>query len=195
MLKRVATVAVFVLALPGMASAEWHFTPMLGTTFLGRTNLVDPELASGRRHKDLGGSVVVLGGGVLGVEGLIVWTPGFFQTGNNELVRSSRSLALMGNVIVTAPRRWTEYTLRPFVSGGFGLLNASKTEVHEVFPLTANMAGYNVGGGAIGFFSQRTGVRFDLRYYDNLTKPQNAASIGPVQLRYMTISVGLVLRR
>lgn len=195
MLTRLAACAAFILAVPGMAAAEWHFTPMLGTTFLGRTSLVDLEAATGQRHKNLGGSIALLGGGTLGVEGFFVWTPGFFETGDQDLIRSSRSLALMGNVMLTTPRRWTEYTLRPFVSGGFGLLQASRTEVHSVFTSTANMTGYNIGGGVIGFFSQRTGVRFDLRYYNNLTAPDNVPSIGPVNLRYMTASVGIVLRR
>jgi hypothetical protein len=98
--------------------------------------------------------------------------------------------------MVTAPRRWTEYTLRPFVSGGFGLLNASRKEVAAVFPTAANMSGYNIGGGAIGFLSNRTGLRFEMRYFNNIgSSDTNAASIGPVKLRYMTASVGVVLRR
>jgi hypothetical protein len=192
---RAVALCVLAVALPRSAAAEWHLTPMIGETFLGRTTIIDLELATDKHHKNLGGSVVLLGKGVLGVEGLVVWTPGFFQAGNQDLIKKSHTTAIMGNVVVTAPRRWTEYTLRPFVSGGFGLLNASKTEVHAVFPTSVNMSGYNIGGGAIGFLTNRTGVRFDLRYYNNLTSPENAASIGPVQLRYMTASVGVVLRR
>jgi hypothetical protein len=192
---RALTICVLVLATPRAAGAEWHFTPMIGETFLGRTSIIDLEAATGKHHKNLGGSVALMGGGVLGVEALVAWTPGFFQTGKQELLVKSRTLALMGNIMVTAPRRWTEYTLRPFVSGGFGLFNASKTELHAVFPTSVNMSGYNIGGGAIGFLSSRTGVRFDLRYYNNLGSSENAACFGPCQLRYMTASVGVVLRR
>jgi hypothetical protein len=189
-------ICVLALALPRAAGAEWHFTPMIGETFLGRTSIIDLEAATDKHHKDLGGSIALLGKGGLGVEGLIVSTPGFFQTGDRDLLKKSRTLALMGNFMVTAPRRWTEYTLRPFVSGGFGLLNASRTEVAAVFPTTLNMTGYNIGGGAIGFLSRRTGVRFDVRYYNNIgSGDTNAACIGPCQLRYMTVSVGAVLRR
>jgi Outer membrane protein beta-barrel domain len=188
------TMCVLILALPRAAGAEWHFTPMIGETFLGRTSIVDLEAATDKHHKNLGGSVALLGKGVLGVEGLVVWTPGFFQTGDQGLLKKSRTLTLMGNVMVTAPRRWTEYTLRPFVSGGFGLLNVSKTEVHDVLPASANMSGYNIGGGAIGFLSKRTGVRFDVRYYNNIGSSETA-SFGPAKLRFMTASVGVVLRR
>ena len=192
---RAVALCVLALALPREAAAEWHFTPMFGDTFLGRTTIFDLEKATDKHHKNFGGSVVLLGKGVLGVEGLVIWTPGFFETGNQELIQKSHTTAIMGNVVVTAPSRWTEYTLRPFVSGGFGLLNTSKTEVHAVFPTAINVSGYNIGGGAIGFFTNRTGIRFDLRYYNNLASPENPASFGPVQLRYMTVSVGVVIRR
>jgi hypothetical protein len=193
---RALTICVLVLTVPRAAAAEWHLTPMIGETFLGRTSVIDLEAATDNHHKNLAGSVALLGKGLLGVEGLVVWTPGFFQTGNQDLLKKSRTLAVMGNIMVTAPRRWTEYTLRPFVSGGFGLLNVSRTEVAEVFPTTVNMSGYNIGGGAIGFLSSRTGVRFDLRYYNNLgSSDEKTACLGPCQLRYMTASVGVVFRR
>jgi hypothetical protein len=195
-MSRALTICVLLLTMPRAAAAEWHFTPMIGETFLGRTSVIDLEAATDKHHKNLAGSVALLGKGLLGVEGLVVWTPGFFQTGNQDLLKKSRTLAVMGNVMVTAPRRWTEYTLRPFVSGGFGLLNASRTEVADVFPTTLNMSGYNIGGGAIGFLSNRTGLRFEVRYFNNIgSSDTNAASIGPVNLRYMTASVGVVLRR
>jgi hypothetical protein len=100
---RTLTMCVLTLALPRAADAEWHFTPMIGETFLGRTTIVDLEAATDKHHKNLGGSVALLGSGILGVEGLIVWTPGFFQTGDQDLIKSSRSLGVMGNLVVTAP--------------------------------------------------------------------------------------------
>jgi hypothetical protein len=196
MLRAVTICGLFVLAVSvPAAAAEWHFTPMIGATFFGRTSLADVELGTDDVHPQIGGSVAVLPKGILGVEGLIVWTPGFFQSNNLDLVKQSRTVAVMGNVMLTTPRQWTEYTLHPFVSGGFGLLNASSTDVATLTPIHTNMAGYNIGGGAIGFLSKRTGVRFDLRYYNNLTSPESAFSIGPLNLRYMTASVGIVLRR
>jgi hypothetical protein len=102
----------------------------------------------------------------------------------------------MGNIVVTTPRRWTEYSLRPFVSGGFGLIKVSKTETFGVFPFNSNIPAFNIGGGAIGFLSKRTGLRFDLRYYNSLARSdEGPVSVGPVHIRYMTASVGVVLRR
>ena len=193
--RTVAAVLLLALTFPHAAAAEWHFTPTIGTTFLANTSLLDPDHGTSKVHPDFGGTVTLVGGGILGTEGLIVWTPGFFK-GDKVLVSKSHSLAIMGNLLLTTPRKWTEYNLRPFVSGGFGMLGVSRTEVHNVFPDAPKIAAFNIGGGAIGFLSKRTGLRFDLRYYSGLPhSDQGGVAIGAVHLRYMTASVGVVLRR
>jgi hypothetical protein len=184
---------VLALAFPKPAAAEWHFTPLIGTTFFGNTSLIDLENATSKSHFSFGGSVALLGSGIVGVEGLVVWTPGMF-TGNGVLVSKSYTAAIMGNVVLTTPRRWTEYNLRPFLSGGFGTLKGSKTEVHVVFPGDFATGAFNIGGGAIGFLSKNTGLRFDLRYYSTLGDFE-APAFGTGHLRYMTASVGVVIRR
>lgn len=202
LLRALALGLLLALACPRSAAAgDWHFTPTVGSTFFGNTSLLDLEQSTGRVHRNFGGSVAFLGSGILGAEGLFVWTPGFYAgddklySGDKKLVKNSRSLALMGNAVLTTPRRWTEYSLRPYVSGGLGVLNASRTEVKSVFPDTLNMAAFNVGGGAVGFLSKRTGLRFDLRYYSNLHQSEHDISFGPAHLRYMTATVGVVIRR
>src|SRR3954469_3605952 len=161
--------SLIVLTFPQAAAAEWHFTPTLGATFFGKASpgLIDPDLAIGNVHRNFGGDVTLLGGGIFGTESVVLWTPGFL-TGERGLIRKSRSIAVMGNAVLTIPRRWTEYSLRPFLSGGFGLMRVSKTEVADVFSTDRNVPAFNIGGGAIGFFSKRTGVRFDFRYYRSL---------------------------
>ena len=193
--RALAAGVLLALTFPQSAAAEWHFTPMLGTTFFIKTSVVDPDAATDQIHRNISGSVGLFGRGILGAEGLIVWTPGLF-TGDKGLVKRSRSIAVMGNIVVTTPRRWTEYSLRPFVSGGFGLIKVSKTETFGVFPFNSNIPAFNIGGGAIGFLSKRTGLRFDLRYYNSLARSdEGPVSVGPVHIRYMTASVGVVLRR
>lgn len=179
---------------------------MLGVTFAGKTTLLDPQLAAGKHHTNVGGAVTLVGAGVLGAETVIVFTPGFFQTDRTPLgtqtkrvdIESSRVVAVMGNAILTTPRRWTEYSLRPFVSGGFGILHATQTQAVEAAPLVhPGMAGLNIGGGAVGFLTKRTGVRFDLRYYRSLrgADPSDGSPLEGARLRHMTASVGLVIRR
>jgi hypothetical protein len=175
--------------------------PMIGLTMLGSTSIQDSELATGNRHWSFGGAVSLLGPGLLGAEVVTLWTPGFFdrdeRPGEPDLVADSRTVSLMGNIVLTAPRRWTEYNLRPFVSGGIGLLHVSKTDIPEgLFPVDLNLLGFNIGGGAVGFLTERTGVRFDVRYHSVLNpSDRGAISTGDVNLRYVTASVGIVFRR
>lgn len=186
---------VLLLLSPSAAAAEWHLTPMVGLTMLGSTTIADPELATDKHHWNLGGAVSLVGGGVVGVEAITNWTPGFFEQGDSETVRNSRVFTLMGNVVLTAPQRWTEYSLRPFVSGGLGLMQIVMND-RGLFPVDLNVAAYNVGGGAIGFLSQRTGLRFDFRYYSVLDPSDHGPiSIGDANLRYVTLTVGIVFRR
>ena len=192
---------ILILTLASPVAAEWHFTPMVGLTVFGNTTIFDPEQGTSKRHRQFGGSVSWLGGGLLGLETVLHWTPGLFENEDASVdprveVKRSRSIVGMGNVVLTLPRRWTEYGLRPFISAGFGVMHVAKEDT-GLFAVELNEPAFNIGGGAIGFFSQRTGVRFDVRYHSTLKRSDEGpiAVGGPVHLRYMTASVGLVLRR
>lgn len=186
------------------AAAEWHFVPLAGMTMFGSTSMVDPELGTGRVHLHAGGVVSWLSRGIFGVEALTIWTPNFFDgdptsdslldPGANPVqVNDNRALSLMANVVITLPQRWTEYGLRPFISGGFGLMHAHNGD--ELFPTTVNVRGLNIGGGAVGFLTNKTGLRFDVRYHSTLNQLEGAPAFGDAHLRYVTASVGLVIRR
>ena len=200
-LTRVAAALALVFTFPSVAGAEWHFVPTIGWTFGADTNLIDLDHGTSKVHWNFGGSVALLGSGILGVEGVIGWTPGFFTNEDvalpDRIVTKSRMVTMMGNAVLTTPRNWTEYGLRPFVSGGFGVLGVSRTE--DVLPEGWNTAAFNIGGGAVGFFSKRTGVRFDLRYYNSLHRGEDGCPTFKLgvgcHVRYMTASVGVVIRR
>ena len=195
MLRALAACCACLLAAPATAAAEWHISPMVGMTFAGKTTLTDFDEATGKIHPNLSLSGALLGGGLLGVEAIASVTPRFF--GHDSIfVEKSRLTTLMGNVVLTAPRHLTEYSLRPFVSGGFGLMRIAKQEPTDLLSFTENLLGYNIGGGAIGFFSRTTGVRFDARYYGTVRgSDRGPIALGDVNLRYMTLSVGVVIRR
>lgn len=143
----------------------------------------------------------MIGPGPVGVEALFVYVPGFFDGPNSILapveqptVASSRSYALMGNLVLTVPSR-NRYGLRPFVSGGVGLLHASYEDLLELLVPSENLTGYNVGGGAVGFLSDRIGVRFEVRHYGTLIpREEPGVAFGTVRLRYWTASTGVVIR-
>lgn len=210
------TVAVCLLCLlfaPRPARAEWHFTPTLGFTFGGSTTLVDLQHGTGKRHSNFGGIVSHFGKGVIGVEGIVIYSRHFFEFDGPRdpadpvpvPIAKSYTVSATADVVLTVPRKWTEYFLRPYVSGGFGLLRAvsidqpPQTGSDQVLPVTSTMPGFSIGGGAIGFLTQNTGVRFDVRYHGGLRRDpgSNAGNVlGPeLHLRYMTAEIGLVFRR
>ena len=59
----------------------------------------------------------------------------FFRGGTRDLdfklVSKSSVLTFTGNVIVGLPRRATEYTLRPYFVGGFGLMRARAARIRS----------------------------------------------------------------
>lgn len=212
-MRRTLTVCSLCLLLaPRAAFAEWHFTPVFGVTFAGNTTLLDVQHGTDKRHVNFGGIVSRFGNGVLGVEGIVIYTPGFFEFDGPRdpadpavpPIDHSSTLSATGNVVLTVPKRWTEYFLRPYVSGGLGVLRAVSIDKPEpagstpVFPVRITMPGFTFGGGVIGFLSQRTGIRFDVRYHGGLqhVPPADVPNNGPdLHLRYMTAEIGVVIRR
>lgn len=206
-LRRSLHVAAFHLlilgALPHAASAEWQLTPLFGFTFKGDTTLISEtdEFTPGANnlHWNFGGSVALIGSWPIGVEALVLYTPGFLEREDAvQILQSSRTTALMGNLVLATPRSWNEYGLRPFVSGGFGLLRTSAQDFGEnvIWQEPVNLFGFNIGGGAVGFISERTGLRFDLRYFRHV-RPAEAVpgtSFGDIELSYWNAAVGVVFR-
>jgi hypothetical protein len=195
---------LFCFIVPTPCAAEWQFVPFVGYTFKGATTLNDTEFAVEKRHWHFGGAVTLLGAGPLGVEGYFVRTPGLFH--NDEFacaietcVTSGGAYAFMGNAVLTTPRAWNRYGLRPFLSGGVGAFHASRNDALDVSPINLNLVGMNLGGGAVGFVSDRVGLRFDLRYFRKIEGPDEQTlnppvSFGPIRLRYWTTSFGVVFK-
>ena len=198
---------VLIAACP--AQAEWQFTPFLGYTFNGSTTLIDfglvnNQTANDEPHIDFGGSVALLGEGPLGLEGYFVHTPNFFESKQFNIflprTLSSRTYAAMGNVVLTIPRAWNRYGLRPMLSGGAGLIHAAAEDQFNVLGYSLNLWGVNLGGGAVGFVSDRVGLRFDVRYFQNVSgvpdEELTRLTLGePLRLRYWTATFGVVFKK
>jgi len=152
------------------------------------------------KHVNIGCAVTLLGKGILGVEGVTVFTTGFrgIDPAATNLIDSSRVFGLAGNAVLTTPKHLTEYSLRPYVSGGFGFMRldvnhvkgAEAVSLHESFPAL------NIGGGAVGFLTDHTGVRFDFRYYKRIGETTSGlVALDHPEVSFMTLSVGVVFRR
>jgi hypothetical protein len=199
---RTATTATILLAValcgsPREARADYLFVPFIGVAFGGSTAFLNLEQGAGSSQLIFGGSAGWLSPGVLGFEGDFAYAPRFFERDNQAgVILSSNVTTLTGNVIVAIPQSVTGYALRPFLVGGVGLIH-SGINYDEVFPtVDDNSFGLNVGGGAIGFLTPRTGVRFELRHFRTFEREANEAS-GEVSARlsFWRFTVGVVIRR
>jgi hypothetical protein len=176
--RRASRLAVALLfAVPMEATAEWHFKPFLGVTFAPSTTLtgdvefaaglpIDPELESQSSNVAFGATVALLGE-IFGVEGEWSQAPGFFQARDQDTLASSGVQTFTGSFIVAVPRRVAEYTLRPYLVAGAGVMrlrSEGKPGATTLFPIRETLAAIDMGGGATGFFNERVGVAWDLRY-------------------------------
>jgi hypothetical protein len=191
--------AILFFAAPRPCSAEWQFAPFIGWTFKGNTTVVDLEAAVPQVHWNVGGVVTLIGDSPFGVEGYFVRTPNFFDREEIAQVENSLTYAIMGNAVLATPRSWNRYGLRPYVSAGLGRLHVFNEDSREfIAPILLNLLGMNVGGGAVGFVSDRVGLRFDLRFFRNIRGVEPVGDpvspLGPVRIRYWTTSVGVVIK-
>jgi hypothetical protein len=181
-------VVALICACPGHAAADWLITPFFGNTFGPETTLLVFEEGAGRKVT-FGASVALLSDTLFGLEAEFGHTPRFFE-GDDPLglVLSSRVTTLSGNLIVAVPLAVTRDSLRPYVVGGLGLMQARSRDAAGLFPVVQDPLALTLGGGAIGFLSARTGLRFDLRSFKAVT----GADVS--RLSFWRASVGLVLR-
>lgn len=165
----VATAGALCLA-PSTASAEWILTPFIGASFATGTDVDDVEfdtLIEGSKMT-YGGTFTYLGGGVLGFEVDFGYSPEFFEGDDDDIdfIDSSNYSSLMANVVLSAPAG----AFRPYGTAGVGLINTSIDDADDIFELDRNALGFNVGGGVMAFFTDRVGVRGDLRYFRQMSE-------------------------
>lgn len=189
-----ATIALSAL-LPAPAAADWFVTPFLGVKFAADTSFVDPDQGASNSRVTIGATAGWIGTGILGVEGDIAYYPRFFERSSGTLVDRSNVATIMGNVIVTVPRDWTGYALRPYASGGAGYMHIGIDSALDVFNVDANRFAFNAGGGAVGLLTARTDIRFDVRFFKSASR-EDAANIGlgPTSLRFWRATVGITIR-
>lgn len=148
------------LCAPRTASADWLLTPFAGVSFGGDTD--------GRRAT-YGGSIGYMGAGVVGFEVDFGYSPNFL--GDVAFVDSNVT-TFMGNVIVGVPIGGDDASVRPYVTGGVGLLRTRVSDADQFFDIDNNSFGVNVGGGVMVFITDNVGIRGDLRYLRALQDPE-----------------------
>jgi hypothetical protein len=180
-------------AAPSEAAGDWHLAPFAGVKFGGTTTLRNLDLVAGDRKLVFGATATWIGRGIFGLEADLGIVPNYFTADESPKFSSSQVTTLMGNVVVAAPLGWTRDSLRPYVSGGAGLIRAAADDTINLFSYRRNLGGYNVGGGVVGFVTPFTGVKWDLRYFKGWGSG-DVTTLGSARLSFWRGTMSLVLK-
>jgi hypothetical protein len=203
------TVALCLL-IPTRAAAEWQVRPFVGFTFGSSTTFVDPDHAITPIPPPEGGPPrgtknIVWGvaggwiGEIVGLEADFGRAPGFFEVDAPpviELVRSSAVTTLTGNVVIAMPAHMAGYGLRPFFSGGLGLMHVDLVTFLGGLPVNRTLPALSLGGGVTGFFNQRFGVSWEIRRLSTLRGEgqTGGVSLGDEQLSFWRATMAVAVR-
>jgi hypothetical protein len=143
----------------------------------------------------------------IGVEADLTYAPSFFK--DPGALTENRLATLMGNVVIAGwsrdrgrggrggrgrggyRRRGAD--VRPYASGGFGLM--SETVATAAAGMVSNQhLGVNAGLGVLALPRNAFGVRFDVRYFQDLvaTNDGNTSGIDFGSLHFWRVSIGVV---
>jgi hypothetical protein len=179
-----ASVFVSAVLIPASVRGETLVTPWLGVN-TGSSTSASVGVGAGVEHTF---------GGAIGVELEFGYSPDYFGNGLNSSV-----VTTMGNVVVGIPLDGARRAgIRPYVTGGLGLVHSRLDVVRSGVSLEQNDAGVNFGGGVSVFFGSHLGVRADLRHIRSLgdatvvTGPFGPIDFGGVH--YWRTSFAVVVR-
>jgi hypothetical protein len=176
------------------AHADFFLTPFAAIKFAGDAGVADLDRGAGNTKFALGGMAGFLGDGLFGVEADVTYVPRFFERSSGLLVARSHVFTVMGNVMLATPRSVSQYSLRPFVSGGGGLMSINIDDVVNAIPVDSNLFGVNVGGGAMGPLNNSLDVRFELRWFKSVTRGDTTPLLPRSALSFWRAAIGLTIR-
>jgi hypothetical protein len=190
-------IALLWLLMPAVARAEWQVRPFIGFTFGSETSFIDPENAIVDKNLVIGASGGWLGE-IFGLEADWGRAPGFFQTDAvaEPLVTQSAVTTLTGNVVIAWPRRLAGYGLRPYFSGGAGLMHVDLLGRITAIRHNRTLPALSLGGGVTGFLSDRVGLNWDIRRLSTFRGEGETLgnSLGDEQLSLWRATMGVALR-
>jgi hypothetical protein len=181
------------LMLPAEGLAEWQLKPFVGVDFGATTTFTDLDHVAGKPHVAFGVNGLVVGQ-VFGIEGDVSFAPGFFQAKRQQLILGSSVTTATANLVVAFPRRWSQYTLRPYAVGGGGVMRVHIDDVNGILAVDSSLGTVDFGGGVTGFLTDRVGVSWDLRYFRSFGGDSRGFSIGNEQMSYWRAMMAVAIR-
>jgi len=190
------------IAVPRAASADWLFTPFVGTAFSVGADFGDTfeGALEFERRFTYGASLGYMGAGVIGFEFDFGYSPNFFETIVDDddftFADDSNVTTLMANVIIGIPLGGqTGFGIRPYAVGGVGLLRSHVEGAGLFFEdLDSNDFGFNIGGGINLFFTDSVGVRGDVRYFRAFAGEDDALDFDLSDFDFWRATAGVTFR-
>jgi opacity protein-like surface antigen len=183
MLKKCVLIAALLLVIgPASARADWLFIPNIGTGFGGDLPKND--------KLTYGASIGWMGAGIVGWEADLAYTPQFFENGTDNVTfaDSDNVSSVMGNIIVGIPVGGQHGAgVRPYAAAGVGLLKTRVQDAGQLFNVSNNDFGFDVGAGVMGFMTDHVGLRGDVRYFRDF---QNNSASGDNNVDFTNLTVG-----
>jgi len=183
--------ALLAVMAPAEARADWVLTPFVGANVGGDTV---------QTQTNFGASAAWMGKGVIGGEFDAGWAPDFFDTGANTsstLINKTSVSTYMFNVILGAPvGGQSGMGVRPYASAGIGAIHSKAGSDLGLVNISNTDFGWNVGGGAMGFFSDHFGVRGDVRFLQSVKNDLkgNALFTDTGRFSFWRVTGGFVFR-
>lgn len=193
-LRALLTIVFIALCFVRVSEAEWQLKPFIGATYGGDTSFVLVTESTGHSHLNFGGNVTFLSE-IFGLEGDFGHTLNFFQGPEAPLVVDSGVTTLTGNIVVALPRHLAQYTLRPYLVGGAGLMHIAADDLQGALPISSTLKAMDLGAGVTGFLTKHLGVTWDVRYFRSIDRTiENGQSVGPEHLSFWRANMALAIR-
>ena len=193
------------VAAPSKASADWLLTPFVGWNWGGTANLLNLEDFDDEFEQKamFGASLGWMGAGIFGFEADLGFSPNFFEltsgSGNFQFGDSNLT-TFMGNILLGVPIGGQHGVgFRPYAVGGLGIIKSRIDGAEDIFEVDSTNWGFNVGAGAIFFFSDKIGLRGDVRYFrslqdDDFDDLDELFDAGLANFRFWRGTAGLTIR-
>jgi opacity protein-like surface antigen len=188
------------VATPTKASADWLFTPFIGWNWGGTANFSDvPDFEDRFEQRfNFGASFGFMGAGVFGWEVDFGYSPNFFENTVDDFeFGESNVTTVMGNILLGIPiGGQTGVGFRPYGVGGIGIIKSRIGDVGDLFELNSTDWGFNLGAGAMFFFTDGFGLRGDLRYFRSLedNEPDDEFDVALSDFRFWRGTLGVTIR-
>jgi hypothetical protein len=189
----VLTAAVTVtLAAPVDAQAQWIVKVFGGVAASPSHGFVDLE-QSADEARPIVGAAAGREWRALQVEAEFASAPTFFKT-TGDLLETGRLMTMMGSVTWMLPGPGPTARVRPYLSGGLGVVQVTIDDALTAFSSQSTLGAAAIGGGVLFRVRPRFGVNVEARYLRSQFRDQSTAGFGEEFVEYTRLSGGAVFR-